>query len=220
MKQDDMVYMQRINDLVIKKQKESGMKINQIADKIGIGAGSLSNYRGQQNKHDRQNPQVPNLLSAKKIAEYFDVSLDYLVGRTNIKTPQVNTAEVCKRYGLSENALGILELLMEHRETAIDYNGKKYRFGEVLYGLNWIFDTDEPAKFFAIISRFVKRYYDGIVVFHKEAESGGTPDNPAIENSEVFSAEEMEGMHLAMIQAYLLTERAKQEGSADNGNSD
>lgn len=221
MEQSDRTYVQRINDLVEEEQRKTGKKINDIAKDIGISAGALSNYRGQQTKYDPKKPQVPNLLSTQKIANYFHVSLDYLVGDTNIKTPHITTAAASKKYGLSENALQILALLTKSSDEKMRYDGSDYQFSEALDGINWIFDTEAPVEFFSMVARYAKKYYDHSASFSKEAEDqgalGGTPDNPVIESTVIFSKEQLEAMQLVMIQMYLTAERDKGEREMDDG---
>lgn len=51
---------------------------------------------------------VPDILDFQKIADYFDVSLEYLAGRTDVKTVDVNKQSICEYTGLSENSIRVL----------------------------------------------------------------------------------------------------------------
>lgn len=68
---DKMNFPERI--IEIKKQKNLLQKT--IAESIGI---TVRNY--QRYEKGEQQPTLPVLI---KLADYFDVSLDYLVGRTD-----------------------------------------------------------------------------------------------------------------------------------------
>ena len=55
--------------------KQRGITLKELASKVGIGENSL--YRW-----DKTSPQSDKL---QKVADYFDVSTDYLLGRTEKK---------------------------------------------------------------------------------------------------------------------------------------
>ena len=50
----------------------------------------------------------PDIISLGKIAQYFGVSTDYLLGLTDYKTTDKATQELCNTLGLSEEAIKIL----------------------------------------------------------------------------------------------------------------
>ena len=50
----------------------------------------------------------PDIISLGKIAQYFGVSTDYLLGLTEYKTTDRATKELCNTLGLSEEAIDIL----------------------------------------------------------------------------------------------------------------
>ncbi|UOQ85657.1 helix-turn-helix domain-containing protein [Gracilibacillus salinarum] len=54
---------------------EQGMSIVELEEKIGFGRNSLYKWK-------KQNPKTETL---EKVADYFDVSTDYLLGRTDKK---------------------------------------------------------------------------------------------------------------------------------------
>ncbi|MDS1004925.1 helix-turn-helix transcriptional regulator [Clostridium sporogenes] len=64
----------RLKDLRERKQ----LTQNEFASILGIGRTTLSHYE--------LNNREPDFETLEKIANYFDVSIDYLVGRTNLKT--------------------------------------------------------------------------------------------------------------------------------------
>lgn len=75
---------------------------------------------------------TPDIDNLAKIADYFDVSTDYLVGRNDYKTTNKATKELCATLGLSEDAINIL---------SNDPNSKveeywKYRFTVVEDGID------------------------------------------------------------------------------------
>ena len=82
---------QRLSSLT----KESGKPIKELAKEIEISVGALSNY--QNGKAE------PGLTALCAIADYFDVPVDWLVGRSQVKDPKATAAEVCEYLRLSED---------------------------------------------------------------------------------------------------------------------
>ncbi|WP_076178653.1 helix-turn-helix domain-containing protein [Clostridium botulinum] len=60
----------------LREQKQ--LTQNEFASILGIGRTTLSHYE--------LNNREPDFETLEKIANYFDVSIDYLVGRSNLKT--------------------------------------------------------------------------------------------------------------------------------------
>lgn len=76
----------------------------------------------------------PDILSLVKIAEFFNVSTDYLLREGDIKTTDLTTKEMCNKLGLSEMAIGILlrsddytnKITKIHKEMERIYPSIKY----------------------------------------------------------------------------------------------
>ena len=66
-------FAQRIKEL----RKEGKLKQQQLADQISV---KLRTYQGYE--YGESYPEVAKLIA---IADYFDVSLDYLVGRSDVR---------------------------------------------------------------------------------------------------------------------------------------
>ncbi|MBR0287679.1 MAG: helix-turn-helix transcriptional regulator [Selenomonadaceae bacterium] len=66
-----MALNERLKDLRLKK------KVTQqnVADALGVTVGNVQKF-----EYGTARPKLDNVI---KIAEYFDVSIDYLVGRSN-----------------------------------------------------------------------------------------------------------------------------------------
>lgn len=56
-------------------RKESGVTLKEISNGIGIPLSTYSNYE--------QGLREPSLHILKRICDYYDVSADYLIGRTD-----------------------------------------------------------------------------------------------------------------------------------------
>lgn len=70
-------------DNVFSLMKERNVTPKEISEKTGISTGNISDW-----KSGRCAPKTEALI---KIADYFGVSLDYLLGRTNDCSVNVNT---------------------------------------------------------------------------------------------------------------------------------
>lgn len=65
---------------LISLRKEKGLSQYEVADRLGFSRGKLANYE--------QGTRQPDYDTLTKIAEYYDVSVDYLLGRTDKKNYQ------------------------------------------------------------------------------------------------------------------------------------
>lgn len=68
-----MEFYERMRSL----RKEKGMTQRQMADELGVGYRALQCY-----EYNERYPDVPGLVA---IADYFDISLDYLMGRSEVR---------------------------------------------------------------------------------------------------------------------------------------
>ena len=66
---------------------QKGIKPNPLAKQLNIASGSMTTWK---------NGKIPNGETLIKIADYLDVSVDYLLGRTDEPTGnyQINTGDV------------------------------------------------------------------------------------------------------------------------------
>ncbi|MBR1822365.1 MAG: helix-turn-helix transcriptional regulator, partial [Clostridia bacterium] len=64
-------------------RREAGISQQALADALGISQQSINHYEN----HDTQ----PDLQTLKQMADYFNTSIDYIVGHTDIKDPFDNT---------------------------------------------------------------------------------------------------------------------------------
>ena len=71
----------------LKKARENiGLTQSQVADRLGISDGTYKNYE--------QGKREPNNTLLSKIADLYEVSTDYLLGRTNIKRMATEQSEL------------------------------------------------------------------------------------------------------------------------------
>jgi len=83
--------------------KEKGITNKELATHLSITQQAVNLYAS--------GSSFPALDKLKKIAEYFGVSCDFLLGRARAAAPDDFIQAAVKRYGLSEGALAFLERL-------------------------------------------------------------------------------------------------------------
>ena len=86
---------------------ESGKTQSQIAKELGLTPQAFSYF---------VNGREPNYETLGKIADYFQVSVEYLLGRSDVKTEDPTVREICKFTGLSEKVVSILRSELKREE--------------------------------------------------------------------------------------------------------
>ena len=89
-----------INERIKSLRTQKGITQAKLALELGIAKTTLAAY--EQGKNE---PSNETLI---KIANYFDVSTDYLLGITNVQATNLNIAFIAKYLGLTERAINEL----------------------------------------------------------------------------------------------------------------
>lgn len=89
---------QRLNELITDS--------NELKDFLGCSIQAVNQY-----KLGISRPSLENL---SKIADFYGVSTDYLLGRTDIKTANADKRTMCEYSGLTESALEYLHSLLDN----------------------------------------------------------------------------------------------------------
>lgn len=148
--------------LFAKRFKELREKANlnqkDCAEKLGISRGSISFYEN--------GDRLPDIETIYAMADFFNVSADYLIGKTDNSTTNVDLQGVCQYTGLSDSAatkLHLIEDLNDHLLSAYAYPRKNssgenlFRViltGEDLDKLNFLIEDDE----FYNLLYFIREY--------------------------------------------------------------
>lgn len=72
-KYEDHPFRERLNHLMFSAHKVQGLSYSRMAHDAGIGTSAMNSYR--------QGEALPGAENLLKIADYFGVSADYLLGR-------------------------------------------------------------------------------------------------------------------------------------------
>ena len=89
-------FSDRLKEL-IDERKESGQTLRGLAKDLEVSLGVLSDWQ-----NGNKTPRGDSII---KLAQYFDVSADYLLGLTNARTPDADLRTVAEYTGLSEKAI-------------------------------------------------------------------------------------------------------------------
>jgi len=107
MKEEEIIctLAERLGDLRKEKKLtyEKLSKNIEEKEKVYISHTSLNNYE------DTSKNKVPSLTYAIALADYYNVSIDYLIGRTNSRKKDVTHKAVSAKFGLSDKAMNRLE---------------------------------------------------------------------------------------------------------------
>lgn len=102
-------------DRIIELLKERGITQRQLADAIKVSTGNISDWKSGKAK--------PSIEVLSRIAEYFSVSIDYLVGRTDVP----NTGELIDLYNI-----GVMRWINDRAFKADEAVALKEHFFELL----------------------------------------------------------------------------------------
>lgn len=81
-------------------RKKKGVKQIEVADRLNVHRSMISHYESGTRK--------PNLEGLIMLADFYNVSLDYLVGRTDTPTTDKDLRFVCDYTGLSDKTVTLL----------------------------------------------------------------------------------------------------------------
>ena len=84
------------SERLLKLRKDRALSRQKAADDIGVSRACLEYYE--------KGERVPGFEILSSIAEYYNVSSDYLLGRTDIKSTDMNLQKACEYIGISQKS--------------------------------------------------------------------------------------------------------------------
>lgn len=117
-------------------RQSKGMTQSQLASKLGMSSRTIASYE--------QGVNEPSIATIKKLSELFDVTSDYLIGLTNIKTTDLTVATISNYLGLTPNTIFHLHVYQEN-QCKQEYSDELHRASalkqsQMLSTLNMFFD--------------------------------------------------------------------------------
>lgn len=154
---------ERVQELLQKPEyNEKGQ--NEIAMEIGIAPSVLSRVKNGDSKD-------PSASTVVAMAKYFNVSADYLLGLSDIKSTDVETQDICQKIGCTDEMLDILQSLFRKFSPSvhIDKNSKTEQIGdnvEYIVLRSFLSDTDLIYK----ISASIYEHILGLMMYKGRVE--------------------------------------------------
>lgn len=82
-----------------------------------------------------------------KLAEYYNTSSDFILGLSNVATPDIDTQAAARRYGLSEEALNTIEFLSDNEKWSLEMLLKSEHFSELLHSIARCYAARQSVHF-------------------------------------------------------------------------
>ena len=162
------------------------MTLQEFADKLGMSRATVGFYAAGK--------RIPDALGIKTIAEKCNVSADYLLGLTDIRSQDVNIKKFSKETGLSEKCIEVLKDIHETDIAASKTGRVKYEFSEAI---NCLVESEPDFSPIVWIGRYlsvpdIKRNHyitvDGEIKERSEGEQRSQDEFIDISRSAIESA--------------------------------
>lgn len=121
----------------------------ELMEHLGISPQAVNQYRNGLSR--------PSLENICKIADFYNVSVDYLLGRTTTKNPDPNMQQTVEFTGLSEKSVNAIKKLSTYEKSERYYEN-----------LNWL--LSRPAFLHSIISNMT--ILSGFLDIYQKIASG------------------------------------------------
>ena len=96
MREIKKAFADQLQDLLAEVKETRGISLHEVARASGVPSGSISAYQNAEKE--------AGIEKLSKLADYFEVSTDFLLGRSTDKEGNADVMEVEKRLGLCEGA--------------------------------------------------------------------------------------------------------------------
>lgn len=175
------VFAKRLRELI----ETSGVSQAELANSVGVTRQAINSYT--------LGNTVPNSDVLTDIAKYFDVSADYLLGLTDVKSNDTTVKSICEEIGLSDKSVNLLiclnriKKLEEEARTLLAKDTNRNLVRESDY-----FDCESSNKLFSyldIINYFTENityYWNGMEILRRIATVNiyGDEDDSSIETED------------------------------------
>ena len=147
----DSAFPKRLRELM----EDDNITQDSLAEYLGITRQSVAQWKDGKTK--------PDIYYLDKVADFFKVSTDYLLGRTEDLSGNADVMAVEKRLGLSPMSQDVLETISQ---TKIDDSSEKFRSSaDVFDVINMLLETEflrglEIEMRSHILQRHIIKYYE------------------------------------------------------------
>lgn len=129
-------------------RKERGITQQELADAIGISKGGLCYYENTN--------RAPDITVLERFADYFKVSADYLLGRTNAQTQKAKLQAVCNFTGLSDKSVKLFAELKEKNPQQL--KAVNFLLEQAAEDMDIVYPLDDTDNYDGSILNAVVRY--------------------------------------------------------------
>ena len=148
--------------------------LRKLLDRKGETQGKLADYLGVKRQtigYWKDGKTSPDVDSINKMADYYKVSTDYLLGRSEIESPDIDIPEIHNKIGLSENAIKLLEEVYKDFDrnsftrainAVLDHSGVMGLIGQFLFYKLWDKKTKKEVEYIPILYKYPEQKNDGI----------------------------------------------------------
>jgi len=138
--------------------------VKKLADFLQISQQAVNQF-----KQGQSFPKIENLI---KIAQYFNCSLDYLIGLSDVRSPNADVQAVCNYTGLSEPAVWKLHKEVESIQYILSRGSDIHLTDEIILRCMSRMIVEDLGVF-RDLGRYLYYSYSGF------AEPGSDPENEA-----------------------------------------
>lgn len=138
-KDDINIFAKRLNELI----KEKKLVHEDVAQGIGVTRQGVGKWVS--------GDSVPDVLTVAKLAKFFNVSVDYLAGNSDVRTADMDIRAVCDYTGLNEYSVIQLHF---------DYSNCRYY---AMYGSDY--NASHYSEYNTLLNRLISEYYLGRIAF-------------------------------------------------------
>ena len=136
-------------------KKKNELSQRELGERIGVAHSRISKL---ENENDSTIPSFNDLLAYRN---YFNVSIDYLLGLEEIPTTNEINREITKEIGLSDNSINKLKWLQDSQyfDNGKDVILKKCK-PEIMFTLNKLIESKKFEDFIFTLNKFYTFYDD------------------------------------------------------------
>ena len=172
---------------LIKLREEMKKTKKEVADALGMPYNTYSNYES--------NLREPNSAVLIKIADFYNVSTDYLIGLSNIKSVDTDMQTACKYTGLSDEAMKNIKSSQKmdlSYEISLDTLSK---VNDIFYNATEIINMILSSSFFSeqvsligiYVNEIINKYHKKTIVDNLDGEINKFNDTEYEERSKLYS---------------------------------
>lgn len=110
--------------------------LQNIAKELNITYSTLSGYVKSEIDNEKKNDKFPSGKTLIELANYFEVTVDYLLGLSNAKTRDINEAAIGDYTGLSIEAIRFLHHGQKRRNESFEINEEIDSFKNTIEAIN------------------------------------------------------------------------------------